>query len=130
MEQNKLVRILSGINSINFDEGFDKKIKVFDKRKTNMLERDMIYCFTDGDGTRPVLGEKITEALLDYTKPVHFFKRGRKYIISGLVDKTELRPGNFSYVIGPVLTVDKVYETKGGVLRPKRLIDISDEVLK
>ena len=123
------VRILSGINSINFFQGYNPNTRIFDKRKTNMEERGRIYCFTDGNGKRPDLENetKVTQTLLEYANYPSFLRRGRKYIMSGIVSRNELAPGNFSYVIGPTLKVDKLFECKGGIWRPKRIVNISDQ---
>lgn len=125
-EQSGLVRILSGINSINFFAGYDPKTKVFDKRKTEMGDTGAIYCFTDANGTRPDLNDSVTQAMLDYTKWHGRLPRGQRFIMSGIVSKSTLAVGNFSYATGPLLNVDKLFRYKRGLWRPERILDVSE----
>ena len=124
----EIVRILSGINSINFYEGYDPKTGIFDKRKTNMGETGGIYCFTDGNGTRPDINDTVTKDLMEYTVSQSIFRRGEKFIMSGLVHRNELGPGEYSYMVRPELKVDKLFKYVDGLFVRKRIIDVSDRL--
>lgn len=129
-EQNKgtgLVRILSGINSINFNVGYDPKSKIFDKRKTSMPQPLSIFCLKDEAESRIYdLDDQVVKDLLAYSISHLAFRKGERYIMSGLVDEIELRPANFGYWIGPELEVDRLFKYVKGLWVPERIIDISN----
>lgn len=131
-EETEFVRILSGINSINFDAGYDPKTGIFDKRKTDMGAPETIFCFTDGNGTRPDINDEVTRTVIDYADPPigTFPGTTERYIMSGLVKKSDLGPGNFSYVIGPVLNVDRLYRHINWAFMFKKIVDISHKLRK
>ncbi|MBU4502656.1 MAG: hypothetical protein KKA79_08720, partial [Nanoarchaeota archaeon] len=136
----EMVRVFSGINSVNFYAGYDKLTKIFDKTKTTMPNPENIFGFSeDWKITEPTLDKPIeksiengpyhlTEIMLDYTGPIHTFRRGRKYIMSGLVKRRNMGFGNFSNAIYSELKIDKLYQVKGGLVRKKSIKDISDKL--
>jgi hypothetical protein len=125
MAEQESVWVFSGVHSKNFSVGYDPRTGIYDRRKV-VPTTEHIHCFPMKNDELPRVGDRFTDLALGLGTPVNSPK-GSLYLLVGEVPLSELKPGEFCYLIGPTMPVETIYELRKGIFG-KSLDDITERL--